>query len=394
MKVVHLTEVELRQYRQREMLPSALLTADDHLAQCGDCRKSLERMEKGTAGEAALWRALTGSTPPGSTHLLYDELVAFAEDDWSKADREQVTEHLLGCVQCREDAEDLKSFRGDLAKVPGPRLVPKVRAKGRHFWISPVWAGAAAALLLAVFLSYWSFHNQTPPGPAVLVKLNDAGGGIQLDSAGKLTAPSPLAPAEAALIKDALLHKRVEQTAMLSSLVSPQEKLLGGAGMPKSFELVAPVGTVVLADKPTFRWQPVPDASGYVLSIYDTHFHKVAEGPRVLQPQWESDRALSRGVVYTWQVTAFVNGKAIRAPVPPAPEARFQVLSQAEAEQLEEAQQQHANSHLLLGLLYAKAGALDDSERELKALFAANPGSRVARELLASLQQLRRKPAG
>jgi hypothetical protein len=100
---------------------------------------------------------------------------------------------------------------------------------------------------------------------------------------------------------------------------------------------------------------------------------------------------LARGQIYTWQLTASIKGKQIRAPLPPAPEARFQVLSQAEAEQLEKAHSEHADSHLLLGILYARAGALDDAERELTALLAANPDSQLANELLSSVKQLRRR---
>ncbi|HTD23963.1 MAG TPA: hypothetical protein VK738_15000 [Terriglobales bacterium] len=391
MKVGHLTEEELRRYRQRSMSPAALLAADDHLAECGDCRESLGRMEKGTSRDATLWRAFTGSEPPGSRHLSHDELVAFAEDDWNSADRQQITEHLRVCTQCREDAEDLKSFRDDLARPARPHPVTEFRPRRRSAWIIPLWAGATASLLLAIFVGYRFYRPKPQTEPTVLVQLSDGGGNIKLNSTGQLVSPSPFDPGEEKKIKDALLSKRIEEAAVLSQLASPRGKLLSGTSTPPSFELVAPIGTVVLADRPVFHWQPMPGASGYVVSIYDSRFHKVVESPRISQNYWEADHVLARGPIYTWQVRASVKGKTIRAPVPPAPEARFQVLSQTEAEQLEKARREHANSHLLLGILYARAGALDDSERELGALVAANPDSSVAKELLASLQQLRHK---
>jgi len=393
MKVRHLTEEELTTYRKRGMSPSVLLEADDHLAGCPDCRNSLNLMEKDGPGSAALWRALTGSDPAGSKHLVHDELVAFAEDNWSRTDRQRVIEHLRVCAECSNDADDLKSFRDNLAEAGATGLTTKAGVRTWSFWRAPLWAGAAAALLLAVFLSFRSYQSNIPPEPTLVVQLNDGGGNITLDSSGRMVTPTPLDAEDAAQIRNALLNKRVETGAALSLLASPQGKLLGESAAPASLQLIAPLGTVVLSEKPVLRWRPVEGASGYVVSIYDSRFQKVAESPRVLQSEWEADRALPRGMLYTWHVTASVKGKTIRAPIPPAPEARFQVLSDAEVGRLEKVQREHSNSHLLLGVFYAQVGALDDSERELAALLAANPDSNVARELLASVQRLRQRPS-
>ncbi|MGH9882254.1 MAG: tetratricopeptide repeat protein [Pyrinomonadaceae bacterium] len=43
------------------------------------------------------------------------------------------------------------------------------------------------------------------------------------------------------------------------------------------------------------------------------------------------------------------------------------------------------------GTLYARAGLLDDAERELRALLAANPKSPTARKLLQSVRAIRRQ---
>jgi len=101
---------------------------------------------------------------------------------------------------------------------------------------------------------------------------------------------------------------------------------------------------------------------------------------------------LPRGEIYTWQLTVETKNGTIREPVPPEPEARFKVLAQIEAAPLEKAQREHSDSHLSLGILYTQAGALDDAERELTALLAANPNSQIAKDLLASIQEVRRKP--
>jgi hypothetical protein len=395
MNARHLTEEEIGQYWQRALPPAELLAADDHLAQCEDCRRSLERMGKNAAGRNVLWRALTGTEPPGSSHLSDDDLIAFVEDDWKTAGRQQAIQHLSHCKECSEEAEELRRFRADRSfRADTTNLTATVTSRRRTFWAVPVWAGLAAVLLLAAFLSYRIYQNRIQqPQPAIVAQLNDAGGTIKLDSSGRLVTPSLFDPNDAAQMKDAMLRQQIEPPAVLAQLITSKGTLLGGSSPTSGLQLIAPLNTAVLNDKPDFRWQPLSSAT-YIVSIYDAHYKKMAESPPMQQTNWSPDHPLPRGQTYTWQLTASLKGKHIRAPLPPAPEARFQVLSQTEAAQLKKARQENANSHLLMGILYARAGALDDAESELSALLAANPDSSVARQLLASVQQFRRNKGG
>jgi hypothetical protein len=393
MKVDHLTEEELRQYRRRTMPSPALLEADDHLARCSECRRSLERTEPDAAGDVALWRALTAAEPPSQQHLSHEELLAFAQDQGkgrgSAADRRKVTEHLESCADCRADSEDLSRFRAELEDRPKPDRITNIRR--RPAWFVPVWAGAAAVILIGIFVGLRFYRGTGQPQPNVVAQLTDAGGAIRLDSSGRLVTPAPLEAADAAKIKDALISRRIEPAAVLTQLASPPGQLLGGPTGPSRSALVAPVATAVASDQPVLRWRPFGDFGQYVISIYDARYQKVAQSPSLRQTEWRPDHPLPRGSIYTWQVMADSKHGPLRAPVPPEPEARFEVLPQSEADQLEKAQRERPGSHLLLGILYAQAGALDDSERELTALLAANPHSDVAKNLLASVQQLRRK---
>jgi hypothetical protein len=391
MKARHLTEEEIGQYWQRALSPGDLLAADDHLAQCPDCRKFLERARGTTSREADLWRALTGAEPPASSHLSYDDLVAVVDDDATVANRPETRRHLAICKDCADEAADLRRFPAGIREPGGASNLKATSSTGkrRALWI-PVWAGAAAVILVAAFLGPRALRTTTHPTPVLVAQLNDAGGSISLDSSGRLAAPSPFDPSDAARMKDVLLHQRIEPSAAISQLANPPGTLLGERGSPSGLRLIAPLGTVTPSDKPVFRWQS-SSSNTYVLAIYDSQYQKVAESPVLRQTDWTPNRPLSRGQIYTWQLTALIKGKQIREPLPPAPEARFQVLSQAEAEQLEKAQSEHTDSHLLLGILYARAGALDDAERELTALLAANPDSKLAKDLLTSVQQLRRR---
>jgi hypothetical protein len=89
-------------------------------------------------------------------------------------------------------------------------------------------------------------------------------------------------------------------------------------------------------------------------------------------------------------VKALKDGQEITSPRPPAPQAKFRVLDQTKANELENARRAHPSSHLTLGLLYADAGLLREAEQEFRQLQKANPNSELARNLLRQVQSLRR----
>jgi hypothetical protein len=49
-----------------------------------------------------------------------------------------------------------------------------------------------------------------------------------------------------------------------------------------------------------------------------------------------------------------------------------------------------SNSHLALGVFYAKVGLVTEAERELEKLVQLNPESELPRKLLQSVRKLRR----
>jgi hypothetical protein len=165
--------------------------------------------------------------------------------------------------------------------------------------------------------------------------------------------------------------------------------LLGGGAESKTFDLSAPIGTSVTMDRPTFRWQALPGATRYVVSVFDESFHRVAESPAVGATEWQPADSLPRGRIYIWQVTATVAGEAVRSPVPPAPEARFQVAGPQVAAAIEEARRSHPGNHLLLATLLARNGALDEAAVEVDQLAATDPA--IAQSLRDSLTQIRGK---
>ncbi len=350
---VHLTDEQLSRYADRSLDPAALLAADDHLSACEVCRDRLLG-----ARQAARIRDLRANL---SGHLDYDQLAAFAEDTAPAT----VAAHLADCEMCRAEAEDLRRFRLEIT-TPQPTVIPMPAR--RRLWRLPL----AAAVVLGCSITYWVTHHSPVKAPAIA----------------SVPAAAPHAPAEPSLSADekqvlqlALDGRRLPSSPSLGRLESGHGALLGGASDSNGFAVREPAGTVVLDDRPQFSWNAAPGATAYVVSIFDREFRKVAESPAITSTTWRSEQPLARSSVYNWQVTAHTAEGNLRAPVPPAPEARFQIAPLETAEEIARARRDHAANHVLIAALCARAGALDDASRELDLLAASDP------ELASTLRQ-------
>jgi len=115
----------------------------------------------------------------------------------------------------------------------------------------------------------------------------------------------------------------------------------------------------------------------------------VTTSPPLTTTNWTLTTGLARGRVYSWQVNALKDGKENISPSPPAPEARFRVVDHDMAGELSKVEKLGGNSHLVRGILFAKAGLLNEAEHEIRALVAANPDSQRARQLLQSIRAVK-----
>ncbi|MEO8370320.1 MAG: hypothetical protein ABI806_14140 [Candidatus Solibacter sp.] len=361
-KAAHPDNQELKGYQLRTLAPADLLAVDPHLAECEPCRARLA---------APAMPALAELRAQFTEHLDYDQIVKCSEGRGGAA----LEQHLAECELCRAEVLDLKNFKGELASFPRSKVVamPAPVKKSR----TPVWAGVAAGTILVAGLSYWSLRSSGNPQPPPV-----------------LLAQAP--PAEAVLpadqqsaIQAALSEHKLERAAVLDRLITQRGVLLGTPGEARTFDLAAPMGTSVLTDRPVFRWQAVPGAAQYVVSLFDDTFHKVGESPILTAAEWQPAQPLERGRVYNWQVSAKVGGATLRSPLPPAPEARFQVAGAQQAVEIEKARRDHPANHLLLAVLMAKAGALDDAAGELDELAVTDAAT--AQALRTSLVEIRKK---
>lgn len=388
------------------------------------------------------WRAALETAD--FTHLSYEQLAAYADEEADEVEREIVASHLAVCLPCAQELQQVQAARAELLPYPvrelelehAPTLWEKLSELGQVSalrWLMPVGGAVAAVLLLWAGIQSWSLNREnrelraklaasqqennrlqqqvadagkaaeelrnqlaklqsanTPKNAAELIALNDAGGKVMLDQQGNLSGLGTLAPAQQQMLKAALTGGRAEQPALVAELASKADVLLGRGKTGVAFALIAPVGKIVATERPTLRWQPLAGATGYTVAVYDENLKRVAVSEPVTATLWKVTPPLARGQVYTWQVRAIKDGREIVSPTPPAPEARFKVLEQARLNELNQAKREHPNSHLLLGLLYAKAGLIDEAERELRTLAQLNPDSGLVRKLWQSVRSARR----
>jgi len=204
------------------------------------------------------------------------------------------------------------------------------------------------------------------------------------------TAVEALPPEYQQMVKTALATQRVETPPTLTALIGKTSTLLGGSSEGLPFELLRPVATIVETSRPTFRWRPLLGATRYVVTVYDANLSPVESSRSLVRTDWKVSHSLQPGAVYSWQVTALKDGKEVTSPAPPVTEAKFKVLEKSTARELESVERSQAASPLILGILYAQAGLLDQAEKELRSVPDANPDSSAAHNLLSSMRALRR----
>jgi hypothetical protein len=217
------------------------------------------------------------------------------------------------------------------------------------------------------------------------VSVNDAGGVVALGKAGDVTGLEGVPSKYQDLVKSALASGQVN-VAMVPAAREGRVGTRLGPGEQEKFNVVAPVRSAVESDRPSLRWQALQGAAGYVVFIKDTVTGEEVESEQIARTNWTPTKPLARGHVYNWMVEAEKDGRRVRAPSLDKPYASFKVIDDRQEAELREAKQKWAGSHLLMGVLYARAGVKDEAVKEFEALQAENPGSPLAKKLLTGVR--------
>jgi hypothetical protein len=408
----HLSAEQISSYRERRSPPEELLRVDDHISQCSECRERLSHVsEMGAAlhaagpniqqGEPRELRQALLDAGSQRKHLSYEQLEEYVDGKMPDGDRKNAQAHLQVCPMCSEELQDLNSLRAELL--------------GRHREVREAWwarfvvrwltvrqlalaLGTAAALVLAVVtVTRRLSPTKEVPSPETL---NTRPAAITPGQEVKSwNGPNPflagieeLSPEERSAVADAVLHEmiRTPDTLERFKLGGRQETLLGETKVALQFEVLGPVGEVVLEVRPVFHWQRLQNAKSYSVTVFDRNMNPVLASPPLHATKWTADRPLKRGQLYLWQATAQLgNGKSVSAPSPPSPEARFLVLDQSKADEITRFAQAHPESHVAIGILVAQAGLLKMGEAELNLIPTSDPNYTLAQKLLKSIERIR-----
>ena len=226
------------------------------------------------------------------------------------------------------------------------------------------------------------------------VTLNDGGEQVTFDARGGLRGLEALSPDARSAVRRSLEMRRAATPRVLDGLGGDEGGVLmsgaaaGGerAGVP--FALVGPVGKVTREDRPALRWRPLAGAVSYRVSVVNSKFQVVAESGPTRATEWTPPAPLTRGQTYYWQVTAtLADGEDVISPRTPAPRAKFRVLEESAAQELRRLEESSPDSHLARGVLYARAGLVEEAAAEFRKLVTLNPRSPVARKLLQSVSR-------
>lgn len=417
----HLSETEIQNYQLKKIKPDQLLELDDHIQSCELCRNRVHQKQDDLSFKW-LRSELRTTAVENPGHLSDDQLESYVDGSLDSVDLENVQSHLNICNECTTDVNALRSVQSELHhKVEARKVI--------SFWRLPSFpiplklAGAAAAIAFFMWAATIPMRNeirdlrkqlveerknnaallrekkelqdqyaaikQPLSNSQALVALNDGNSRIEIDSNGKLSGLSELPQSYQQKIAALLTTQKVEVPEAISALIGKKEVLMGNSTKSNRFALLSPVGTVIMSDRPSFSWTAFNDAEGYRVYVLDENYNEVASSPLLKETVWSVPTSLHRGSNYVWQVAAVKGGKEFLTPVPPAPEAKFQILNADKLKKLESLLKDSGNSYLVAGTLYAENGLLDDAEREFNALLKENPESLVAKKLLQSLQTVR-----
>ena len=355
------------------------------------------------------------SETPVAEHPAFEQKAAYVEGLLTGDERRMIEDHLASCAQCAPQVADLRAFRNQIApeinhefqpghSVPGAKSPRTPAQSGRTLPAPllkiPIWIYAVAPALLLLALAAWVAWKSTTTNTEQVAVSSPTPAPTVAPVLVPTLAPSPSDSQIAAdiekwpfeyqrLARAALTSQRVETSPHLEGLSRPASSLMGGDDPGKHFAVTEPAGRIILTDRPTFRWSSLSGATGYVVEVYDEKFRSVISSPVLTGVSWTSP-PLTRGELFSWQVKAIKEGQEFLAPRPPAPQAKFRILDQVKAAEISRVRRDYSSSHLLLGLVYARAGLLEEAEQELSALQKANPDDAVVRKLTASVRSLRR----
>jgi hypothetical protein len=370
---IHVTDADIERFWRKALPGAALVLFTDHLDICADCRRRLSRQRDLEAALASIERGLDRE----GQHVSESDVHAFVDGQLDPPRRHEISAHLVLCASCAAEVRDLQGW----AAEEGLQASAAAPAATR---IRPAWwyggLAAAALLALAVIVPGLFRTGNTQTGDA----LRDADSAVSVNTDRALAATHGLSPDDVERVRRILSTGQLSFPSYMPDLVGRRGVLLGDAAAV-GFDVLAPVGTAVMDDRPSLRWTSAAASATYVVTVQDQTTGATISSPPLSGLEWRPESPLVRGRLYLWQVAASVDGHEVVAPKPPDPPAKTFVLSAADAATVAQA----PPSPLVRGILFAQFGLLDEAERAFTALPAQSPGADIAQRFLRQVRELR-----
>lgn len=360
MRSAHVTEETLARLAHGQITSEDASDVIGHLRSCVPCaslgRRTAEpelahlRASLGTVGKIAEERHLDPEA----------ELIPYVDGTLGPVEREIVETHLDDCAMCAAEVADLRAA---------------VRPAPRRWWLGVVAAVLFLGVLVAVILALRS-SRLAPAPPPVVRRQPETTTTAAVPTPPVRTAARYADPEWEHLVADAISSGDLPRSRRLDALQSGADVLRGTSTAP---DAIAPAGIVVEDARPTFTW-PRREDGVYEVFLFDGD-RQVARSGSLSAPSWTPPTELPRGRTLTWQVEISRKDALETIPAPPAPPARFLVVSESEERELRRAGEAKDADDLLLAVLYARAGLRRESEEALRK--AAAHGDAAAAQLLA-----------
>jgi hypothetical protein len=370
----HLSEYQLKGYRDRTLPEGELIAVDAHLGGCNPCRNALAAFAREKSSQAVI----SGIDQARFRHLSYEQMDDWVEDRLEPADRELVMAHIGLCPPCARQLIAYQEYASVMATPvkTGVHLAKEKAAAKQSFWSflkQPQYALGAAALIAFFIIVPWSRHSAPEQTGAILAPASTA-----VES----TVPTRNSP----LIDQAL--NAAELDSLPDTLRAGAKEVVSDSSVrPESLKGLEPNGDMVLEypfsetvaeTQPGFRWKSFGDSS-YTVSLSDSR-GLISRRGGLTDTRWTPSTALTRNRVYTWEVESA--GEKHRGT--------FRILGENQAAELEKVRAEHGKSHLVMGAVSEELGLLTPAKQEFEAMAKDKSQSQQAAKLLNRIEALRK----
>ncbi len=291
-------------------------------------------------------------------HLTYEAMARFVDGSAPASERTEVETHIGLCASCADEIEDLLRFHDER---------PRAASSTRWWWL------AAAAMVAAIAIALAVATRRTPVTPSItppVATRTDTSAPPPVPAPAPVLAADRVAP-ELRPVLAALRAHQLPAAAILAQLPRVAGEQRSGSDPSRAVHSLTPAGVVLDEARPRFRWVA---SEPLRVEVFDESFRPVAASAEAVQGEWQPEQPLARDRFYTWQLTRDGTPRAV-FPAPPAPPARFRVISAAASRAIRTA------AGLDRALLLAREGMMDEATADLERLARSHPEEPLYREL-------------